>query len=310
MEQDNTDYLAKFLAKPNGIVHVGISGGKDSTALLLWAANESGIPKDRLIATFCDTGNEHEITLAYVQMLSEKIHPVITLKPELDFYELANKKKRFPSARARFCTQDLKMKPSRDFVWKLKDAGRDALITSGVRAAESLQRSKLPQYEWDNYYGLPVYRPLLTWTIQMVWDQHKKYGIEPNPLYAMGMSRVGCYPCIMSRKAELGRIAQLWPERFVSMAEKEKLVSSQNNISTFFARDKVPMRYRSKLIQTKDGVKMFVATSTDVMRWALDGIEQKKQEAINEENQSKLGLEFNMQQEDAPACPSTYGACE
>jgi 3'-phosphoadenosine 5'-phosphosulfate sulfotransferase (PAPS reductase)/FAD synthetase len=309
MDQD-TDYLTKFLQKPNGVVHVGISGGKDSTALLLWAVHESGIPKDKLIATFCDTGNEHELTLAYVQMLSEKVFPVITIKPDLDFYELANKKKRFPSPKARFCTTELKMKPSRDFVWKLKEEGKDLLLMSGVRAAESLERSKLPQYEWDNYYGLPVYRPLLSWTIQMVWDQHKKYGLTPNPLYAAGMAMVGCYPCIMSRKEELGKIAQVWPERFMSMAEKEKEVPSANNISTFFARDKVPKRYRSKLIQTKDGTKMYVATSLDVMRWALDGMEQRKQQAINEANQSKLGLEFDMQEEDAPVCPSTFGACE
>jgi 3'-phosphoadenosine 5'-phosphosulfate sulfotransferase (PAPS reductase)/FAD synthetase len=309
MDQD-ADYLAKFLQKPNGIVHVGISGGKDSTALLLWAVHESGIPKDKLVATFCDTGNEHELTLAYVQMLSEKVFPITTIKPDLDFYELANKKKRFPSARARFCTEDLKMKPSRTFVWNLKDQGKELLLMSGVRAAESLERSKLPQYEWDNYYGLPVYRPLLSWTIQMVWDQHKKYGLTPNPLYAAGMVRVGCYPCIMSRKPELEKIAEMWPERFQALAEKEKLVPSDGNMSTFFARDKVPKRYRSKLIQTKDGTKMYVATSLDVMRWALDGMEQRKQQAINEANQSKLGLEFDMQEEDAPVCPSTFGACE
>lgn len=37
--------------------HVGISGGKDSGALLLWMVHESGIPADQIIATFCDTGN-------------------------------------------------------------------------------------------------------------------------------------------------------------------------------------------------------------------------------------------------------------
>lgn len=35
------------------VYHVGISGGKDSTAALLWLVHESGVPKHRINATFC-----------------------------------------------------------------------------------------------------------------------------------------------------------------------------------------------------------------------------------------------------------------
>ena len=54
---------------------VGISGGKDSGAVLLWLVYESGIPKHKINATFCDTGNEHEWTYQQVDMLSQKAHP-------------------------------------------------------------------------------------------------------------------------------------------------------------------------------------------------------------------------------------------
>lgn len=52
------------------INHIGISGGKDSTALLLWAVHESGYDPNSLDVTFCNTHNEHQITYDYVRMLS------------------------------------------------------------------------------------------------------------------------------------------------------------------------------------------------------------------------------------------------
>jgi len=51
--------------KPYDIYHIGISGGKDSTAALLWATRESGWPHDKIRVTFCDTGNEHQFTYDY-----------------------------------------------------------------------------------------------------------------------------------------------------------------------------------------------------------------------------------------------------
>jgi 7-cyano-7-deazaguanine synthase in queuosine biosynthesis len=53
------------------INHIGISGGKDSTALLLWAVHESGYPKESIHATFCDTDNEHQITLTCSAALAD-----------------------------------------------------------------------------------------------------------------------------------------------------------------------------------------------------------------------------------------------
>lgn len=63
----------------NAIYHVGISGGKDSGAVLLWLVHESGIPRHQINATFCDTGNEHEHTYEQVRILHEQVHPIETL---------------------------------------------------------------------------------------------------------------------------------------------------------------------------------------------------------------------------------------
>lgn len=293
---------------PKTIYHIGVSGGKDSTALLLWVLHESGIHKADIDVTFSDTGNEHPLTYDYVTMLSEKVYPITTIHPALDFFELANHKKRFPSPKARFCTTELKMKPARDHVWKLKEQGFKVVLMTGVRAAESRERAKLPEYEWDNYYGLPVRRPLLNWSLEMVWAIHAKYGITPNPLYGFGMKRVGCYPCIMSRKAEIGRIAELWPDRIGELTRRELEVPSVNKISTFFCREKVPKIYRSKTITTRDGRRMNVPTASDVARWAMDGAEVDRARAVQAGRQVRF--EFDQTAEDAAACSSTYGACE
>ena len=92
--------------------HMGVSGGKDSTATLLWLIYESGWPTDRIRVTFCDTDNEDTLTYNYLAMLSERVYPIQTIQYELGFYELARKKKRFPGAKSRFCTVNLKVIPS------------------------------------------------------------------------------------------------------------------------------------------------------------------------------------------------------
>ena len=52
---------------------VSVSGGKDSTALLLLAIERQ---PDNLQAVFADTGNEHQITYDYVQYLNDTVFPI------------------------------------------------------------------------------------------------------------------------------------------------------------------------------------------------------------------------------------------
>jgi 3'-phosphoadenosine 5'-phosphosulfate sulfotransferase (PAPS reductase)/FAD synthetase len=304
------------------INHIGVSGGKDSTALLLWAVHESGYDPKSLIVSFCDTGNEAQETYDYIQMLSEKVHPITTINPELPFYELARKKGRFPSAVARYCTEELKMKPTRIFVKTFMAQGIDVLLHAGVRAAESEDRAKLPDREFSTYFGAEVYRPLLKWTIEDVWAIHKRYDIPRNPLYDAGCKRVGCLPCIMSRKAEIANIAEKWPERIDMIEKEERTLRGGDAFSSMFAADKVPHRYKTKEVfrQAKNLVdketdpaqesiemddkrlgerpakKLMVATIRDVVRWA--------------ENDGEKDTEDFDFFEDLPACDSRYGACE
>ena len=107
---------------------------------------------------------------------------------------------------------------------------------------------------------------LIRWTIEDVLAIHKRHGIPLNPLYQAGAERVGCWPCLFSKKREIRNIALKFPERIDQIeAEEDKLGS------TFFTPKKVPDRFRSKSVVTKDGKTVKVATIRDVVKWSLTG---------------------------------------
>lgn len=270
---------------------------------MLWMVHESGYPKESLRFSFCDTGNEHQLTYDHVRMLSETVWPIETIKPPLDFYALARHKKRFPSARARFCTEELKVNPTKHHVSSLVALGNDVVMHSGVRANESDSRAKLVSRE-DVRESVSEFRPLLKWSISEVWSIHHRYGVSANPLYAMGARRVGCLPCVMSRKAEIALISKISPETInrIRSAEGHWCEEGVEHVHTFFARDKVPMRFRSKKVKTADGRKMVVPLIDDVVRWATE---------VPDYIQMGLPMEERTEQRaDKTACDSTLGYCE
>ena len=252
---------------------VGISGGKDSTAVLLWMIHESGIDRDKIVCTFSDTGNEHEWTYAHVEKVSREIHEVTTLKPKDDFYELAFRKKRFPSTKARFCTEELKIEPTEAFMEKMIYDGFSVVSVSGVRANESEDRKKLQEYDYAGYRIAYIqWRPILSWKIEDVLAIHAKYGFPLNPLYEAGAQRVGCYPCIMSRKSEIRTIAMRFPERIDMIRKAEQETEKRfGRYSSFFPRTHIPERFRTKPFKLQDGTWIKVATIDDVVRWSMSG---------------------------------------
>lgn len=153
------------------------------------------------------------------------------------FLDLSLWKGRFASTKARFCSQELKRVPIQyQIMFPLLDQYDEVYSWQGVRADESTERAKLVELEDVGGTGLFNYRPILKWTAQDCFDMHKKHGIDPNPLYKMGMGRVGCMPCIHARKSELNEISKRFPDEIARIAEWEELVSfvSRRQSATFF----------------------------------------------------------------------------
>ncbi len=287
-------------------IHVGMSGGKDSTATLLWLRFESGWPLYKVVATFSETENEDALTYNYLALLQEYTGiPIQTVWPDLGFFDLAMKKKRFPSARARFCTQHLKVIPSLRTLGALMDRGR-VLALTGIRKAEGTAtngRAELGEFgEHSTLAGIDEYRPMYHATLADVWEMHRKHlnvddvvwlveddprlsgnhkalitrrlrshGIPRNPLYDMGAVRVGCFPCIHSRKAEVRAMAKYRPERIDFIRHWEEAIGEQRSnteYSSFFSRSTIPEHLRTKLVSTRSQGQVYVPTIDDVVRWS------------------------------------------
>lgn len=242
---------------------VSFSGGKDSQACLIKAVNDYG--KDKVTAIFCDTGWEHPVTYKHIQDVVEKLGvDLITLKNEKvgSFQNLCRQMKCFPVATRRSCTSVLKIEPMIDWVINQNDS---LIIIQGIRGGESKARSKMEiecsyfkgyfegvgiQYhkrkviEWCKTHDASVIRPIFKWSSQDVIDYILKNGQQPNPLYRKGASRVGCFPCIMSRMSDI-RVLAKDKEMTGRLIDLEKEVNSlgSKTHAGFFSKGTIPERF-------------------------------------------------------------------
>lgn len=268
----------------------GLSGGKDSTALWVWAIKESGYPPESIRGVAMDTENEYQEV--YDQWAAcdrfgkaNGVAPIRIMRSE-GFLNLAIRKKRFPGAKARFCTQVLKILPLLYFIQELWLEGFEVVSHSGVRRSESHERSMMQEWIDDPLLKSKVRRPLLNWTIQDVWDAHRRHGIPINPLYFTGRKRVGCRLCCMSNKQDVRITARTKPETIVLYRAWEKIVggpallSPQKNLehgSGFFRATTVPDHLRSikGLVRRKNskrgkkGDTYSACTIDDVVKWSM-----------------------------------------
>lgn len=307
---------------------VNVSGGKDSTATLLLAIERD---VENLSAVFADTGHEHPKTYEYIEYLQDRTGiPVRRVKADFrariakkretivskwakdgvsqshidralelmvltgnPFLDLCMWKGRFPSPKARFCTEELKVLPMNLKVFAPACREYDEVVSwQGVRRDESRARMDLPERDEGDFPGLWNYRPILDWKATDCFAMHRKHDVEWNPLYEEGMGRVGCMPCIMARKGELAEIYKRFPEEFDRVHQWELLVSevSKRGSSTFFDG-----RIPAKILADDDikpsthGVPFWREYATT----ARGGVQQ-----------DWISLE------DIPVCSSVYGLCE
>lgn len=302
---------------------ISVSGGKDSTAMILLALERR---VERLHFVFADTGHEHEDVYEYLDYLEFVLNIVIkrvradfseeverkrryvevkwreegveesvilealdVLKPTGNpFLDLCLVKGRFPSSMAQFCTGSLKTEPilSQVLLPLHKEFGK-IRSWQGIRAGESRNRAKKKMHERLDL-NMWAYRPLLHWTVEDVFSIHKKFGVDPNPLYKKGMGRVGCMPCINCRKGELSEISLRFPEVIDKLRLWEELVSkaAKRRSSTFFRP----------------------TDKTGIIDYKTHGIDQAVAWSRTERGGSQFLL-FN-QTEALPSCSSNYGLCE
>jgi 3'-phosphoadenosine 5'-phosphosulfate sulfotransferase (PAPS reductase)/FAD synthetase len=192
---------------------VSVSGGKDSTAMALWLIDQ-GLA-DRCHYVFADTGWEHPDVYKYLEYLENiigPIHKATNSKYPGGFADLVRKKGMFPSRKFRFCTEQLKVVPIREYAAQLtEELGQELISCVGIRAAESRSRAALDMWDSGGPIKLDTWRPIIEWGVDDVIEYHNRHNVVPCSLYLRDKhpaSRVGCYPCIMSRKKEICGVAE------------------------------------------------------------------------------------------------------
>lgn len=240
------------------------SGGKDSTATALHL-KDKGI---EFIPVFCDTGWEHPYTYRYIDEIDETVFggKLIRLANEKfpnGMRDLVQIKKRVPSAKARFCTEHLKIIPMIEYLKTLED---EYVVYQGIRSEESFKRSQMPEREWSDPYDCYVERPIFHWTVEDVFDIHKRHGVKINPLYLLGAGRVGCFPCVLVNHGDLKRLTRTFPDVWDRAKELEDICGR-----SFFPPNMIPARFHSgydpksgKTYPTVEDVKKYIHEKHDI----------------------------------------------
>jgi len=126
-----------------------VSGGKDSQATAIWCLKNNIKP----LFLFCDTEWEDVVTYDFINEFEKKLGQKIIRLTSMGFEKLALKKKRFPSTKGKFCTEELKVKPMIDFILEQK---ANITIYQGIRWEESTNRAGMQKSdEYFRYYFEP-----------------------------------------------------------------------------------------------------------------------------------------------------------
>lgn len=231
---------------------LGISGGKDSTALAILLHNK--VPN--LEYFFCDTHKELPETYEYLNRIETrlgiKIHRLSAHKGFDEWLELHGGF--LPSARARWCTVKMKIQPLQQFV------GLDVAYSYvGIRADENrlgyvgVNNSIHPVYVYKErdfisrnlgktVYNqkdtLEVFRKMgidlpikgLGYDLEDIKDIIADSGLGM-PKYYSWRSRSGCFFCFFQRKYEWVMLAEKHPILFDEACRYEKDLSNGNRFT-------------------------------------------------------------------------------
>lgn len=251
------------------------SGGKDSDVLLL-LAERAGIPYE---VCHSHTTADAPQTVYYVRdtfnRLEEKgikctVAHGMYRGERTSMWKLIVTKKIPPTRLTRYCCSVLK-----------ETAGDKRFIATGARWAESPKRKVTTGiYHEANFHKKPEERiilmndnddkrefmdfcykrrsascnPIIDWSDTDVWDYLSEAGISGNPLYHMGMSRVGCIGCPLASHKKQKYEFSLFPEyRKLYVQAFEHMLQARSELGlSGGTRDTVPWE-----------------SGEDVMRWWL-----------------------------------------
>lgn len=220
-----------------------------------------------------ESAKEYDRLLQYARNLTPSGHT---------FLDMAMWKGRAPSTKAQFCTEHLKLWPIK--LWLLEHYPQDEfewVMHTGIRAGESKKRSSMQPFMVNDFFDCMSVLPMLYNDENFEFEYLESKGIPPNPLYALGFGRVGCFPCIHCNKEELMLLPDwAWERLEFYEARMARMARS------WFGPNIVP--------------GIWIPTVAQVRDWCRT-------------TPNKRGNQFNMFRtapEDTPSCMTGWIACE
>ena len=230
---------------------VRYSGGKDSD-VILQLAKESGVPfrVTHNLTTADPPDNVYYIRRVFAALREEGIDCRINV-PRRSLWRIMRETLVIPSRIMRVCCSELKER-------RMPDA---PYIATGVRWAESAGRraksgiamvytarergveekaaaagllttddaSSRRLFEQCQLRGVRVLNPIIDWSDADVWSYLHSRGIEGNPLYKEGWTRIGCVGCPLAspRARELAfarypKLYKAWRDAIAYVIERRK----------------------------------------------------------------------------------------
>ncbi len=207
---DDAIALLQAVEPPDGY-HVAFSGGKDSIVIKDLVI-KSGVKYD---IHYQNTTIDPPELGTYIR----ELHPEVQQHyPERSYFK-EMVKRGFPLRQQRWCCEFLKEK-----------GGSGRTVITGIRADESLRRSKRGCYEKDFKDKTKIFlNIILRWTETEVWEYIRASNLPYCKLYDQGWKRIGCLGCPMQyykrKMAELDKypkIKRLYARSFIKIYDKKK----------------------------------------------------------------------------------------
>ncbi|MBA7472224.1 Phosphoadenosine phosphosulfate reductase [subsurface metagenome] len=177
--------------------YLAFSGGKDSIVIYDLAIR-SGV---RFDAHFHATTVDPPEVLQFIKKHYSKVS---WEKPKNSMFKLIVKHRILPTRAIRYCCRALK-----------EIGGKNRLIVTGIRWAESAKRRKRQMYEQSRHNKKTWFlHPIIDWTDQDVWDYIRSESLAYCSLYDEGQTRIGCIMCPMQGTRGMLLDAERYPKYY------------------------------------------------------------------------------------------------
>jgi len=201
------------------------SGGKDSTAALLWVLDNISHRNWNILYVEI-TGNTHTLCTRYVVETAEKlgVSDRLVVVKTADFFELMDRWGPPLLHGYRWCMYQLKLKAFEH---------AHSITVNGARRSDSSIRRSLSTVTVIRRTGKIAVSPILDWTKEQVVQYIKDHGLDINPCYRLYGHSGNCMFCPYASKRQI--VLTLndpeWRTKILPVLEKHKGMMSKGRLS-------------------------------------------------------------------------------